>query len=217
MKFFFSFLFFVCGYSAYSQNIIVHEDLLRQLQKNSAYQTGAHSIYDSSLSSVQKSKQAVTEAKTTLLYVQDKIYTNLTNVNSGIKNVKTVEYITKYTADILNNMSKAATLSAGHPYLMQIEFKYADVIYTRLASLTEYVKNVIMKSDENDLMHPTDRDAFLYKVYREILVLNAMTENLCHNLQVWTLQDAVKHIVPYDRYLNQDKMAITRIMANLKF
>ena len=217
MKIIFSFIFFFFEYSASSQNIVVHQDLLQQLLKNSAYQTGAHSIYDSSLSSVQKSKQAVTEAKTTLLYVQDKIYTNLTNVSSGIKNVKTVEYITKYSAEVLKNMSKAATLSAGHPYLVQIEFKYADVIYTRLASLTAYVKDVVMKSDEKSLMHPTDRDAFLYKVYREILVLNAMTENLCHNLQVWTLQDAANNIVPYDRYLNRDKMAITQIMANLKF
>ncbi len=214
-KFFIPLLFL--RFQAAAQTYVVHSDLLQQIGINSAYQTGLHLVYNNKLSIIKSSKNAVTTATAIIADVQQRVFSSLTNVSSAQKNVQTIKYIGQYSANVLNNMSQAVVLSSGKPYLVQIETKYATVIYERLANLTGYVQTFILNSDDSQLINPGDRDRFLFSVYRQIIILDALSADLCSKLKIWTLQDAAFNIVPLNRYLNQDKFIINNIMQNWKF
>lgn len=202
---------------ANGQSIVIHKDLLLQLAKNEGVKTGLHATYDNTLSSIKKHRNKITEAIAVAEAVQEKVYNALTNVSDAIKNIKTIGYISKYVLSTLTNVEMAIKLAAGKPYLVDIVSKDAIVFYERTSTLTAYVSNFILKEDPKQLLKPTDRDKFLYAVYRQVMVLDAFSNNLCENLRKWKIQDAVYHIIPFNHWLNQDEKLVKDILKGWQY
>jgi hypothetical protein len=206
------YVFILAILSSYGQSLVIHKDLLEQLAKNEAYRTAMHSTYDSTLSGIKKARNTITTAAGAIQVVQDKVFSSLTNVSDGIRNVRTLGYISQYAISTLDNVGTAITLAAGKPYLVDAVSKDATVFYERIAELTGFVSGFIMNESTDQLIKPTERDRFLYTVYRQIMVLDALSSNLCSNLKKWKLQDAVYNVVPFNRYYNNDLKIINNIL-----
>lgn len=203
------FLFF--PFYSFSQNIVVHKDLLIQVVKNDAYKTASLLNYSDGLSKIQTRKETVAAAAASMDIVQQKVFNSLTNVDDGIRNVRTLFYISKYTTSILKNAQKAITIAAGKPYLVSIASKQAIIVYERIGGLTSFVTDFVMTSNETQLIKPTERDRLLYTVYRQLIVLNSLTQNLCDKMSKWKVQDAANSIIPINQYINTDKIIISNI------
>jgi len=170
-------------FNCYGQSIVVHKDLLSQLAKNESVKTTMHTTYDSTLSGIQKARKTVTDAAGAIEIIQQTVFNSLTNVSDGIKSIRTITYISKYSLSILNNVSTAISIAADKPYLADIVSKEAILFYERLADLTGFVSNFILNENTDQLVKPTERDRFLYTVYRQTMALDAISSNLCANLK----------------------------------
>ncbi len=204
-------IFLIFPFYSFSQNIVVHKDLLEQMAKNDAFKTASLLNYSAGLSKIQTRKETVAAAAASMEIVQQKVFNSLTNVDAGLKNVKTLFYISKYTTSILKNAQNAITIAAGKPYLVSIASKQAIIIYERVGGLTSFVSDFIMTSNESQLIKPTERDRLLYTVYRQLIVLNSLTQDLCDKMSKWRVQDAVNNIIPINQYINTDKKIINNI------
>lgn len=169
--------------SSFGQSVVIHKDLLEQLGKNEGYKTTMHTTYDSTLSNIQQARKTISGAAGAIQIVQEKVFNSLTNVSDGIKNVRTLGYISQYALFTLDNVGTAISLAAGKPYLVDIVSKDATVFYERIAELTGFVSQFIMNESSDQMIKPTERDRFLYTVYRQIMVLDAISSNLCANLK----------------------------------
>ena len=176
-----------------------------------------HATYDSTLSGIQKARKTISDASGAILAVQEKVFSSLTNVSDGIKNVKTLGYIASYTVSVLDNVSTAISLAANKPYLVDIVSKDAIIFYERIADLTSFVSSFIMNESADQLIKPTERDRFLYTVYRQVMALDAISSNLCTSLKRWKIQDAVYNIVPFNRYINNDLKTLNNVLQNWKY
>lgn len=179
--------------------------------KNDAYKTALVLNYSDGLSKIQTRKETVAAVATSIDIVQQKVFNSLTNVDDGVRNVRTLFYIAKYATSILKNAQKAITIAAGKPYLVSIASKQAIIIYERVGGLTSFVTNFVMTSDETQLIKPTERDRLLYVVYRQLIVLNSLTQDLCDKMNKWKVQDAANSIIPINQYINTDKKIISNI------
>lgn len=213
----FFYILVLATFSGTGQTVVIHKDLLEQLARNESYRTAMHYNYDSTLSSIQKARKTISGAAGAIQVVQEKVFSSLTNVSDGLKNIRTLGYISRYTLSTLDNISTAISLAAGKPYLVDIVSKDASVFYERIAGLTSFVANFIMNTGSDQLIKPTERDRFLYTVYRQMMVLDAISSNLCANLKKWKVQDAVYNVVPFNRYYNNDLKIINNILQGWKF
>jgi len=211
------FIAFCCYTKASTQNIVYHADMFNQLMKNETFRTGVHQNYNTTLSGIKDKKEKVTAVISSVLMVQQKIFDALTNVSDGIRNVKTIGYIAQYAGSTFTNITTAIQLAAGKPYLIEIAGKQAIIIYERMAELTAFIQSFILNADESQLIKPTERDRFLYTVYRQVMVLNSMSADLCDKLRKWKFQDAVYHIIPLNQYYNQDKKLVNKILQGWHF
>jgi hypothetical protein len=200
-----------------TQNIVYHADMFNQLMRNETFRTGVHHHYNNTLSGIRDKKEKTTGEISSVLLVQQKIFDALTNVSDGIKNVKTIRYIAEYTGSTFINITTAIQLTAGKPYLIEIAGKQSIIIYERIAELTSFIQTFIMNADEAQLIKPTERDRFLYTVYRQIMVLHSLSADLCDKLRKWRFQDAVYHIIPLNQYYNQDRKLVRTILKEWHF
>lgn len=168
---------------ARAQSIVIHQDLLSQLARNESYRTTLHAGYDSTLFGIQKARKTITGATAAIETVQQKVFSSLTNVSDGIKNIRTLGYISKYALSTLDNVAAAISIAAEKPYLVDAVSKDATVFYERVADLTGFVSTYILKESSDQLVKPTERDRFLYTVYRQLMVLDAISSNLCADLK----------------------------------
>lgn len=197
--------------------IVVHKDLLIQLAKNEAVKTANHVSYDYFLNRIRTYKNSVSTSVASIAVIQQTTFDALTNVSDGIKNIKTIKYISQYALSTLNNVGTALELAAGKPYLVEIVSKDAIIIYERVGNLTTFVKKFVLNAQEDQLVKPTERDRILYSIYHQMLVLDALTSSLCFKLRKYKLEDAVYHIIPIDQWINTDERLIKKILRGWKY
>lgn len=202
---------------SFGQSVVIHNDLLTQLGKNESVKTALHTNYDSALSTIKSARRNVTDAAGAIEVVQQKVFSSLTNVSDGIKNVRTFIYISQYTLSTLDNISTAISLAADKPYLVDIVSKDAIVLYERIGDLTNYITSFILHESSDQLIKPTERDRFLYTVYRQVLVLDAISSVLCTNLRKWKLQDEVYNVIPINHWVNNDTKIVNNILKGWQY
>ena len=209
----------ISTFCALAQNVrfVIHKDLLLQKTKNETVKVANLGFYNNTLGTIKETRNTVLNAVTSVELIHQKVFNALTNVSSGIKNVKTLAYISQYALSTLTNVGRAFSLAASKPYLIEIVSKEAIVFYERVANLTAFVSNFILNENIDFLIKPTERDRLLFKVYHEMLILDAISGNLCDKLKKWKLEDAVYHIVPINQYVNTDIRLINNILKGWNY
>jgi hypothetical protein len=201
---------------AKAQTVVVHTDLISQMQVNADYKIGMHKIYQTKLDQVKDRREKTLAYATVIEEVQNSVFNSLTNVDAAIRNGKTLIYISKKIPKIFDNLAEASQLAMGKPFLMTIAKDQAQVITERVIRLQDYLNNYVLKDDSKILINPTDRAKFVHEVYQNIQIIEAMSSSLVRTFKVYNLQDAVNKIVPFQMYMNVDKILIQDIVKKVK-
>lgn len=202
--------------NAKAQRIVAHTDLIPQMNANSAYKVGMHKLYDNKLNQVKQDREKTLAYATSIEQVQRSVYNSLTNVDGALRNGKTLIYISKRIPQIFNNLSEATQLAAGKPFLMTIAADQAKVIVERIVKLQNYLNDFVLKDDPKSLINPTDRAKFVHEVYTNIQIVHAMSSSLVKTFKLYNLQDAVNKVVPYQTFLNVDKIVLQDVLKKVK-
>jgi hypothetical protein len=175
-----------------------------------------HKIYQTKLDQVKDRREKTLAYATVIEEVQNSVFNSLTNVDAAIRNGKTLIYISKKIPKIFDNLAEASQLAMGKPFLMTIAKDQAQVITERVIRLQDYLNNYVLKDDSKILINPTDRAKFVHEVYQNIQIIEAMSSSLVRTFKVYNLQDAVNKIVPFQMYMNVDKILIQDIVKKVK-
>src|ERR1017187_9520527 len=101
-----------------SQNIVYHKDLIQRVAENTVDKQSWLLLYNNSLDTVQSDRKKVLANWSTIEAVQQKIYSNLTNVDDGIKESRQLYYIAQKVPKIFDNIFEAGKIAVGKPYLV---------------------------------------------------------------------------------------------------
>ena len=194
-----------------------HTDLPFTQLENTAFKCGWNYTYANKLKEIKKNREKTLEYLVFVEEVQRKIYNTLSNVDGAVKDSKTIWTLSKKIPEILKNLEKSVELAVGKPYLLTITGDMYNIFYQRCLNLTNYLQNVILKSDEKILIDPVRRHKLVYDVYCEINVLFQLSKSILDQYPLKTLQDAVDKIIPVSTFYNVDKMIVQDILRKVKF
>jgi hypothetical protein len=211
----FCFCFF-CNVEA--QSIVIHPDLLQRVAENTADKQAWLLLYNNSLDTIQSHRKKVLVNWTTIEAVQQKIYSNLTNVDDGIKQSKQLYYIAQKVPKIFDNVLQASEIAVGKPYLVAYWNGTGQLLIDKVLSLQNFVSTFIMSHDNDSLLiDQTTRDQFLWQTYNLINTIYNISSNMVYMFKQYTFQMALNKVVPYEWYINLDKNISQQILNNTKF
>lgn len=198
-------------------SIYIHRDMNITQAENNVEQYALNELYNSTLTDIKNSRNKTMQNMGIIEEVQGSIFNSLSNVDGAIRNGKTLYYVAQKIPKIFDNLTQAAQLSAGKPYLLGIVSKQAMVFEERAATLTDYIQNFICSNDETVLINPTDRSKFVNDVYTEMNMLYHLSMAMVNDFKIYNLQDAINKIYPWKMYYNMDKNIINSTLRKLKF
>lgn len=171
-------------------------------------------------STLQKTKQYKEKTLTAWAVVEEvnkKIYKNLTNVESGIRNGKMMVSITKRIPEIIENVTEAGKIAAGKPYLIKIWNTTGRTLVDRSMRLYNDITSIVLSADKDMLINQARRDEILWRVYRQIKIIYNISQTLVYEFKWYTLQIAINEIFPYKYYINLDKNIVNQTINRFKF
>jgi hypothetical protein len=203
---------------AKAQNVVYRQDLLQRVAENTADKQAWLLLYNNSLDTIQSHRKKVLFNWSTIEGVQQKIYSNLTNVDDGIKQSKQLYYIAQKVPRIFDNVLQASEIAIGKPYLTTYWNGTGQLLIDKVLSLQNFVSTFIM-SHKNDslLIDQTTRDQFLWQTYNLINTIYNISSNMVYMFRQYTFQMALNKVVPYQWYINLDKTISLQILNNAKF
>jgi hypothetical protein len=201
-----------------SQSIVYHKDLIQRVAENTVDKQSWLLLYNNSLDTVQSDRKKVLANWSAVEAVQQKIYSNLTNVDDGIKESRQLYYIAQKVPKIFDNIFEASKIAVGKPYLVVYWNGTGQLLIDKILSLQNFVSTFIM-SHHNDslLIDQTTRDQLLWTTYNMINTIYNISSNMVYMFRQYTLQMAINKVVPYQWYINLDKSITQQILNNAKF
>lgn len=201
----------------HAQQVVIHPDLIAQQGRNTAYKMFWAERYNNTLEQIKDHRSGILSSMAAVEQIQQKIFKNLTMVEQGLKDGKTVWYIARKIPRIFSLYEEAAKLAAKKPYLLTMVSKEAELCYQRMLKLTQYLQESLLSSDESVLMDPVTRAKLVHQVYEEVRVMEALGQHLVFTLQAQTLQDAIQQVIPYKDYIQMDRAIIEGILRQWKY
>ena len=210
----FLFIFFT---EARTQNIVYHTDLMQRVAENTADKQAWLKLYNYTLDTIQSHRKKVLANWSTIESVQQKIYTNLTNVDDGIKQSKQLYYIAQKVPKIFDNVLQASKIAIGKPYLVIYWKGTGQLLIDKVLSLQNFVSTFIMSHGNDSLLiDQTIRDQFLWQTYHLINTIYNISANMVSMFRQYNFQMAINKVVPYQWYINLDKNISQQIINNAK-
>lgn len=211
-----SIAFFLSGLAS-AQQLVIHPDLLAQQARNTAVKQGWLGLYGNRLEDIRTDRSATLASLATVERIQEQVYRTLTQVQQGLRDGRTVWYLSKRIPRVFALMQEAVRLAAQKPYLLPMVVKESNLCYRRLLNLSGYLQQTLLQADERTLIDPATRGELVTKIYEEVRVTEALAENIVRTLNMSKLQDAVQSVVPYRDYLQMDKAIIDGILRQWKY
>ena len=207
---------FFCNVEA--QSIVIHPDLLQRVAENTAGKQAWLLLYNNSLDTIQSHRKKVFINWSAIEAVQQKIYSNLTNVDDGIRQSKQLYYIAQKVPKIFDNVLQASEIAIGKPYLVTYWNGTGQLLIDKVLSLQNFVSTFIMSHDNDSLLiDQTTRDQFLWQTYNLINTIYNISSNMVYMFKQYTFQMALNKVVPFEWYINLDKNISQQILNNAKF
>jgi hypothetical protein len=201
----------------HAQSLVIHNDLIETQTKNSAYKIAWNELYGQKLDAIKKDREKTSSFLGIIQEIQEKILNTLSNVDDAIKNSKALFYISKKVPLIFTNLQKSMVAAVGKPYSAVFVSEQIPIFTVRISNIINYLKQQVLSSDEQILIDQAARDRFVRNVYDEINVLYQLSNSIYRAIESANFQDAVNKIIPYQTYINIDRMIIRNILFRFKF
>lgn len=201
---------------AFSQTYVIHTDLIGEVASNTAYRLGRNSISNSNLKTIGNYRTDVLSYSIAIEEVQRITYNSLVNVNGAVLDSKSLYYTTLKIPKIVSNVAEIVSKSAQNPMLVPLARKTQQNLIARVMNLQDFLNNVLLKSDKDNLIDPITRRQLVNSVYTEITIIHNFTEAILRKFKLYTIQKAVNEIIPIFTWVNQDKAVIADIMRKFK-
>lgn len=199
-----------------AQTVVFNDKLYMQLTKNQLVRNFSADQYKTSYEKQQELYNKMNEKMLQIVAIQDFIYTNLTNVNQGIKQGKKLYYLYNYWGKIANNANDVLALTIQRPeYAILLNKFYIGVTLEMIAMQKELVDE-IMREDKDFLMDHWDREIIINGLLRRSRLINGYFIVIKTRLEQAKKTPYIYQIPGISNYVNLDKMIVKDIIQTYK-
>ena len=210
------FLLFLISYRLTSQTVVFNDKLLAQLTKNQAVRLASNQSFFNSYEKQRKLYDDANKKITQIVAIQDYIYKNLVNVNSGIKQGKKVILLYKYFGKIGQNANDVLELTAQRPEYAILLTKFYIGATNEVIEMQKQLKDDLLREDADYLMDPFDREVLINNLLRKARIINGYFVTIKLRLEQAKETPYIYQIPVIQTYVNLDKMIVNDIIYKYK-
>jgi len=209
------FMFF--GISAYSQQIVINDQLLAQITKDHAVRLASEQLF---LDSYEKQNKLYNEIKTKtaqVIAIQEYIYQQLKNVNSALTQSKKLVYLYGYLGKVVTNSNRMLELSTQHPEYAVLVSKYYAAIGNQLIKLRQELSQDILNENKDFLMDAMDREMLIEKVFTRVRNINGNILYIILRLENTKKIPYLYQVPVLKNYINTDRAIVGNIIRKYNY
>lgn len=199
-----------------SQTVVFNDKLLTQLTKNQTVRLASNQAFFNSFEKQQKLYEEANNKLTQIVAIQDYIYKNLVNVNSGIKQGKKVVFLYKYFGKIAGNANDVLNLTVNHPEYAILLTRFYNGAAQEIIKMQQELTQEILNEQNDFLMDPFDREVVLNNLLRKARLINGYFISIKLRLQQAKRIPYIYQIPQIQTYVNLDKMIVKDIIKKYK-
>jgi hypothetical protein len=158
----------------------------------------------------------LTNRLTEIAVIQEYIYSQLTNINSLIKDGKKAMLFGKYVGIVTQNLGNLTEMTVENPHYATLRYEYYIKILDKFIALKDHFENEVMHEKHNYLVDQYDRQLLVGEALYKIKEINSFINYLIFLLE-YANQTSIYHQIPIlGNYIILDKSIVNDIMYNLK-
>lgn len=200
-----------------AQQVVVDPQHLSTVLQNGTVQSAAESTHEQYLSKISGNIDDLNTNVGSVVLAQTMIYESLSNVNSALKNGRTVRNLAVIIADMTRYINQALDIAKDEPYLMLFAGNIASEMRTRSTALVTDVSSFILKEGDNVLADYNARDQLLRKVTQQLQILDGLAYGAWKSIYWARQRGLIASATPFAAYLSQDQALVTRIIQQAKY
>ncbi|SIT96853.1 hypothetical protein SAMN05660493_01548 [Epilithonimonas bovis DSM 19482] len=213
---FIAFSFWGC-INVFSQDVAINEKLLAQITKNQTVRLASNQAFLDSYTKQNELYNDINKKLVQVVAIQNHIYTNLSNVNSAIKQSKRLVVIGELLIKVGKNSAEMLSLTAQYPQYSVLLYEiYAKILDQSLA-LKNQITQEVLNEDNDFLMDQYDREKILQNIYTKASIVNS-------DILYIILKIKNRKVIPYlyqvpvlRDYINLDKHIINTIIRQYQW
>ncbi|MFA5619105.1 MAG: hypothetical protein WDA08_02225 [Weeksellaceae bacterium] len=199
-----------------AQTIVFNKKLMEQLTKNQAVRLTSNNSLLNSYKKQRELYDKINNRLTEIAVIQEYIYSQLTNINSLIKDGKKAMLFGKYVGIVTQNLGKLTEMTVENPHFATLRYEYYIKILDKFIALKDHFENEVMHEKHNYLVDQYDRQLLVGEALYKIKEINSFINYLIFLLE-YANQTSIYHQIPIlGNYIILDKSIVNDIMYNLK-
>lgn len=199
-----------------AQTIVFNKKLMEQLTKNQAVRLTSNNSLLNSYKKQRELYDKINNRLTEIAVIQEYIYSQLTNINSLIKDGKKAMLFGKYVGIVTQNLGKLTEMTVENPHYATLRYEYYIKILDKFIALKDHFENEVMHEKHNYLVDQYDRQLLVGEALYKIKEINSFINYLIFLLE-YANQTSIYHQIPIlGNYIILDKSIVNDIMYNLK-
>lgn len=199
-----------------AQTIVFNKKLMEQLTKNQAVRLTSNNSLLNSYKKQRELYDKINNRLTEIAVIQEYIYSQLTNINSLIKDGKKAMLFGKYVGIVTQNLGNLTEMTVENPHYATLRYEYYIKILDKFIALKDHFENEVMHEKHNYLVDQYDRQLLVGEALYKIKEINSFINYLIFLLE-YANQTSIYHQIPIlGNYIILDKSIVNDIMYNLK-
>lgn len=208
------FLLLVCSANSNAQTVVFDRSHFAIVNENGSVRLAAENTHNNYLSTINNRLDDINLNISSVVVVQNLIYTSLTQVNQALKSGIAATQIAQISAEIIKESNAMISIAGSEPYLLLFAEDVARQLKSRGINLVSEVSDFILKGGGNVLMDYEKRDALLRKVILELKVMRALCYSMGRSMYWAKMNGVLKTANPYRDFINQDTRMANDIIRN---
>lgn len=201
----------------FAQRIVFDSRHFAIVNENAVVRNAAESSHNELLVRIKGSLDYINFNASSVLAVQEMIYSSLSNVNSALKNGLALRDMYRICEEILGYGQQMTRLGVSEPYLILFSEQIIRDITARSAAMMSEISGFVLKEGQNILMDNASRDQLLAHIRTDLQIIRGLAYGAWKAMYWAKVKGIVNLLNPFQGYINRDRQIVADIISKAKY
>lgn len=198
-------------------DLIYDSEHLNIINQNHAMRLLSEKQFQNSQSDMKKKLDKINENFLKVIAAKKMVEESLFNVNSGLKNARSVHNISDLVIDITKNISKLSSVCSKHPEYSFVSKKYIIYAVNEVTALQKEVTEFALSGKKNIMMNYHQRDGVLRDVQIRLSLINSNLILSRRSIERAISLGFIKGATPFGDWISRDEYLVRNIINRSKY
>jgi len=197
-------------------DVVYNLELVKLIQENYLMRNASNSLQQNEYSDINKNYDNIKENIAQVLFVKDRIYKSLRNVEQGMRQGKQVQRITRYSILAMEEFSELVSANfIRSPDVILLRNDYVTRYKQDVISLMTELSEEVLKINDTYLVSYHDRQKALNRIQSRVYQIYVRTKGFNIMLKQYRNTHILHRQPQLSHYITRDKMLFNQILRRI--